>query len=111
MLSSSRRKNSAQLEVNQPDVKAKSVERNANRKLTRAWGSAVVTKEQAKRAQAAKIEKKEDDLGFVLDYNAGPYKLEPLDPQYQHLIQQHLEAIRTEKKKKFMPFGDGKLRT
>lgn len=99
------------MEVNHAEVKAKSVERNASRKLNRAWGSAVVTKEQATRAQAAKIEKKEDDLGFVIDYDAGPYKLEPLDPQYQHLVQQHLETIRNEKKKKFMPFGNGKLRT
>jgi len=38
------------LKVNPSDVKAKSVERNASKKLNRAWGSAIVTKDQAKRA-------------------------------------------------------------
>lgn len=69
-----------------------------------------MTSAQVKRAQAAKVEKKEDNLGFMCDANAGAVKLEPLDPQYQHLIQEQLELIRKEKWTKFTPFGEGKLR-
>ena len=65
--------------------------------MSRGWGSAIVTDAQVKRAQAAKVEKKEDNLGFMCDADAGPVKLEPLDPQYQHLVQEQLELIRKEK--------------
>ena len=47
----------------------------------------------------------------MCDADAGPVKLEPLDPQYQHLVQEQLELIRKEKWQKFTPFGEGKLRT
>ena len=69
------------LEIEPKKVISKSLERNSNKKLNRKWGSAIVTSQQAKRAQAKKVEKKQDNMGFLVELGA-PQKLEPLDPKY-----------------------------
>jgi hypothetical protein len=64
-----------------------------------------VTQTQVKRRKAAAIQRLSSvEDHFSMDHTQASVKLAPLDPKYQHLVQEQLELLRKEKFKKFIHF-------
>lgn len=89
--SSRRQRETSGLEVEVPKRQSLSIDRTANKRvLKKSWGSSIVTKEQVKRLAAKKVEKKLDELDLCETMSQGAPKLEPLDPKYKYLVDEHL---------------------